>query len=707
MGRGKMPDLKNETPREAAGRLTEFLQREGFKPQAMYAYKDKDGETQFLRIRLAKPSGEKRIYPLSRNGKGWQLKEPDFPSGKKLLYKLPEIIKNPEAITWIVEGENKVNALSELGIIATTSGGTTSAAKADWTLLKGRNVVIWPDNDTPGAKYADEVTEILLNLDCRIERIDVPKLGLPEKGDVIDFLQDNPEAAKEDIENLPRVKMQIESDTTPAEGSAAPSKDETYLTNLAMLPRIEYDRVRGEAAKKIGIRAATLDIEVENRRPASESNNTTSGSAVLFEEPEPWAEPVEGVALINDIVDMIKRYVALPEGAAETIALWILHTYTLEAAFISPILAITSPQKRCGKTTLLTILNSLVCKPLPASNVSPAALFRAVEKWKPTLLIDEADSFLKNSDELRGILNSGHSRPTAYVMRTTGENHEVVKFSTWGAKAIALIGKLPDTLEDRALVVSMRRKRPDETVKKLRADQLDGFHDMARKCSRWAGDNLDTLESVDSEIPTFLHDRAADNWSALLGIADTLGGTWPEQARKAAATISGGAVEETAKIQLLGDIQDLYQELDTDRLPSELIVERLVKMESRDWPEWKNGKPITKIQLARQLKPFGIIPTQWRDGDETHRGYQQKDLADSFDRYLRDETGPQVGTVGTPLNIDDLQQNQVGTGLDRVPTENYNNPPKNNDVPIVPTQQAVLPGGMEDTKPQSREALEL
>ena len=92
-------------------------------------------------------------------------------------------------------------------------------------------------------------------------------------------------------------------------------------------------------------------------------------------------------------------------------------------------LGITSPTPECGKTTCLTFLGALVPRACPASNITTAALFRAVEKWQPTLLIDEADTFLKNSDELRGVLNSGHQRSNAYVIRTTGDDHEPKRFA--------------------------------------------------------------------------------------------------------------------------------------------------------------------------------------------------------------------------------------------------------------------------------------
>ncbi len=119
---------------------------------------------------------------------------------------------------------------------------------------------------------------------------------------------------------------------------------------------------------------------------------------------------------------------------------------TLDAMEISPIACITAPEKRCGKTQFLNVISELVKRPMPTSNITAAALFRSIEKWTPTLLIDEADSFIKDSEDLRGILNAGHGRRSSYVIRTVGDNHEPKKFNVWGAKAISGIGHLPDTL---------------------------------------------------------------------------------------------------------------------------------------------------------------------------------------------------------------------------------------------------------------------
>ncbi|MDH3469386.1 MAG: DUF3631 domain-containing protein [Gammaproteobacteria bacterium] len=239
------------------------------------------------------------------------------------------------------------------------------------------------------------------------------------------------------------------------------------------------------------------------------------------------------------LLEAIKRHVHLFTSAAIAIVLWIVFTYLHDYARISPLLGVTSPQKRCGKTTLLNLLGLLVHRPLPTNNITPAALFRTTEKWSPTLLVDEADTFARDADELRGILNSGHNRAQAYVIRTVGQEHEPKRFTTWAPKAVALIGKLPDTLQDRAIEIRLERKKSSEQVCRLPAHGTGAFSDSRRKIARWADDLAEHFEVAEPEIPIGLHDRAADNWEPLLAIADLAGGEWPVEARKAALALTG------------------------------------------------------------------------------------------------------------------------------------------------------------------------
>jgi putative DNA primase/helicase len=358
------------------------------------------------------------------------------------------------------------------------------------------------------------------------------------------------------------------------------------------------------------------------------------------EEPTPWPDEVDGADLLDGIVGVFKRYLALPDGSAEAFALWTLHTYTIDAASVSPFLALNSPEKRCGKTSALTLLDALVKKPLTASNITPAALFRSVEEWRPTLLIDEADTFIRKSDDLRGILNSGHTRSAAYVIRVVGDDHTPKRFSTWCAKAIALIGRLPSTLEDRAIVIPMKRRAPDERVERLRQDRVrDDLESLRRKAARWANEHLERLRDLDPEMPAELHDRAQDNWRPLFAIAEAAGGSWPERIVQVSRALLLGEEDEAPPIQLLADLRDLFESSDQDRLSSDRIAGHLGTLDDRPWAAWNRGQPLTKSQLAKLLKNFGIRPKAIRIGDRTPRGYDLSQFDDAFRRYL--PTDPQ------------------------------------------------------------------
>ena len=137
------------------------------------------------------------------------------------------------------------------------------------------------------------------------------------------------------------------------------------ITRLAGLSPVEYDREREAAAEKLGIRVATLDAEISKLRPKE-----SVADSILFPELPPWPEPVNGAELLDDLAATFSRFVVMPEGAAEAAALWTLHAHALDAASISPILALLSPEKRCGKTTALSALQALVPRPLPAANVT-------------------------------------------------------------------------------------------------------------------------------------------------------------------------------------------------------------------------------------------------------------------------------------------------------------------------------------------------
>jgi putative DNA primase/helicase len=344
---------------------------------------------------------------------------------------------------------------------------------------------------------------------------------------------------------------------------------------------------------------------------------------------------IDGASLLSELTAAFQRHLALPKGAAEVLAVWVLFTHCFDVAEVSPRLALTSPMPECGKSTVLSILSLLVRKSLLASNVSPALVFRVIESKHPTLLLDEADTYIEGREDFRGILNSGHTRASACVWRTAGENFEPKRFSTWSPIAIAKIGKLPDSLASRSIIIPMRRKRPEEKVERFRPN-IDGqpLTALNKKCTQWAADNMARLKYADPQMPAQLSNRAADNWRPLFAIADAIGGEWPNKVRGAALDLAPDE-DLTLGQELLDDIRNIFNDRGADRLMSADLCKALNGMDGRAWRDMTNGKGISPTKLAELLRPFGIRPHSIRTGPKnTPKGYEITAFEDAVARYL-------------------------------------------------------------------------
>jgi putative DNA primase/helicase len=324
-------------------------------------------------------------------------------------------------------------------------------------------------------------------------------------------------------------------------------------------------------------------------------------------------------------------------------ALWTLFAHAHDAFNVSPLLAFTSPEMGSGKSTALTLLSVLVPRPLPTANLTTSVIFRAIEKYNPTVLADEADTYFSNeNDEMRGVLNSGWLRPLAQVLRGVGDEHETRLFSTWGPKAYALIGEPPGTLADRSWKVKMRRQLPEEakSITPLPLDRLYEFEPLRQKAWRWAQDNLENIRAAVPQVPGCLSNRAADNARPLLAVADVAGGVWPQRAREAVLLLLGAQSAEapTLRVKLLSDIRAIFNSAEYeghDRIPSADLVAALVAIEDAPWSELNHGKPLTAAKLARLLGPFSITPDGIRTGPKsTARGYLREAFDLSWASYL-------------------------------------------------------------------------
>jgi len=420
---------------------------------------------------------------------------------------------------------------------------------------------------------------------------------------------------------------------------------------------MELKRVRAkEPSAWARIRQQVKDTKVLSmvdfdRLTAQDDEEKAATGGGIFPEVEPWPSPVAGAELLDDIAGAIKRYVIADAATIQAAALWATFTWLIDSVQVAPIANITAPEKRCGKSIMLTALGNLVNRKLQVSNIAPAALFRSIELWSPTLLIDEVDAFLRDNEEARGILNAGFTRDSAVVIRCVGDDHMPTPFRVWGAKALCGIGKIADTLADRSIPLRLRRKLPGEKTEVLRHSDPDLWANLRSRMMRFAQDNADQIGKARPATINGLNDRANDCWEPLLAIAETAGVEWPVIARQAARALH--EVEDDSPsvgVELLNDIKAILETKQANKMFSATLLEHLMADDEAPWPTWNRGKPMTARQLSTKLGEFGIKSKDIRIGTTVKRGFDKSDFVEVWDRYLASAPPLSSATALQPIN---------------------------------------------------------
>lgn len=432
----------------------------------------------------------------------------------------------------------------------------------------------------------------------------------------------------------------------------ARKSDDEVIAWLASMKPMDYDRVRKEQAKALGVQLKTLDDLVKAAR--ADDNEV---ERLPFPEIEPHPEPINSAQLLSEISDTIRRFIVLDPVQADAAALWVAFTWLVDAVEVAPLAIINAPEKACGKSQLLDLLGRMASRPLPASNSTAAGLFRAVELWKPTVLIDEADTFIRENEELKGLINAGHTRANAFVLRVVGDDHTPKLFRVWGAKAlagIALDKHLPDATMSRAIVFELRRKLSHESVARLRHAEAGLFEGIAARLARFADDYAQQVRLARPTLPDELGDRAQDNWEPLLAIAGCAGAEWIRRATEAALKLSGaGEKSVSTGNELLADIQEVFDTKKVSKISTADLIAALIEEDEKNWATYNRGKPISARQIASRLAGYGIKSKTIRLGYETAKGFEVEQFDDAFARYLSD-----------PLNLPSQGNNPLGANND-------------------------------------------
>lgn len=412
---------------------------------------------------------------------------------------------------------------------------------------------------------------------------------------------------------------------------------------------------RVAAARLPGFTRSSLERQVAVARGAAESERKAAAEAAR--RGRLLSENVAGAALLNGIGGVLRKFHRHTANQNVALALAVLHSWCYTAFAYAPIVHITGPAKRCGKSLLMDLLKLLVWLPWKTASTSKASLVSRCARGC-TLLLDEVDQALKGEKEfvaaLVAALNSRYETGNPASIMVPGKDGawESKDFDLFGPTVIGGIGALPDTVADRSIPIALKRKSRSESTERFRKLGVQAeFGDLADGCAAWAAQHTDALRAAHPELPEALNDRQQDICEPLLAIADLAGGEWPELARKALVELCAGEAAEDDNIgaRLLGDVRRIFFPKDDEgnalpplgRIASKDLAEALGGIETSPWPEWKNGKPLTPPQLARQLGKFGISPRNFRQsGGSVLKGYAITDFTDAWARYLTPDRGP-------------------------------------------------------------------
>jgi Protein of unknown function (DUF3631)/Primase C terminal 2 (PriCT-2) len=419
--------------------------------------------------------------------------------------------------------------------------------------------------------------------------------------------------------------------TQKAAKSKAESEEEALLNALARKSKIEYDRERKQAAKKLNIRPGTLDDVIKQLR------DEVAAEKLLcpWWDVEPWHNAVETAALLTELQPQIRRYAVITEEQSLTSALWSMMAWVhSRAATHSPILMVSSPQPNSGKSTLLGVLGFLTPRSLVCVGLNEAVLFRSIDLWQPTLITDEADTAFIDNEPLRAVYNSGWARGTG-VPRCVGDSHTPKMFETFCPRALGLKGKnLPDTTASRCITIEMKRKLPDETAADFSHMDDKAFATLRRKLARWADDNWETLARAQPQTPVGFHNRVRRNWWLLSAIAELAGPDWAEKTRRAASSIEGLREVGDIEIELLADTKGVFDAENAAEISTKSLIAKLCEDEERPWATFSKGKQITDRQIARMLRKYGIPSEDVYPNGIHAKGYKLARFQEAWARYL-------------------------------------------------------------------------
>lgn len=348
-------------------------------------------------------------------------------------------------------------------------------------------------------------------------------------------------------------------------------------------------------------------------------------------------ELVNGDELLAELVETVKKYIVADEEIIIVVVLWCIMTWCMNIVYYAPILHITSSEKQSGKTRLLNIIKRLSYDPEIISSITKAALSRKISDYHSTMLFDKLEKSFLRQKNVVDIFVSGFIKGSGSIAYCTGVENKPKSYNTWGAKAICSLGTLPKEIDAISIVLPLKRKLANETIKDVIYSAPEVWKGLRNKIDKFVEKNKEIIATIEVSPVEELTDKANDCWNSLFRIAQAAGGDWFERVKKAAISLTGKNAKESNNIKLLKAISIVFEEKQVDNIGSVELCTILNEQYS-DLKILNKGIEVTPIRLANSLKEYGLRPdTVTLNGGKKLKGYKLKQFTNIFNKYLQDD----------------------------------------------------------------------
>ncbi|MBE3095318.1 MAG: toprim domain-containing protein [Actinobacteria bacterium] len=374
------------------------------------------------------------------------------------MYHLPEIIQSIEPVM-IVEGEKDVENLRRMGFTATTSPMGAGKWKASYNkYLKNKEVILIPDHDQPGYQHCQKIGQSLRGIAGNIKWLDLP--DLEEKEDISDWIEKGNSKEKL-LQLIKEVPDFIFEKYDERESNEKPINIILKDRTKSIVPDLIHLVGDQGRTKYLFCKNGQWLIEdyfiQDNKRYSPKQNLPIK---ILTPNILKRAFNLDIARLATEIDTFIKSYLEMPLDSDYLIlSMWIFHTYLIENFNTTPILYFYGV-KETGKSRAGEVLNELAFRAQRLTSLTEATLFRSVELFKPTLIIDEIKLLGKGGNQgLADLMKTTYKRGlkvSRINLNKYGED-QIEYFDTFSPLVICTTETIPDIIESRCILFIMQK----------------------------------------------------------------------------------------------------------------------------------------------------------------------------------------------------------------------------------------------------------